>query len=397
MTWEGDVYQGDRLAARIERTKLGSRMVFDPEFLANPPSFPGFLGARLPYSYQPIEQVGDNLHPFFSNLLPEGTRLQMLFDQNKIAKDDFLGMLLKVGWDTIGDVAVLPHGENPVRHRAAIPTRDLSEISFWDAFRTGAGRNPDAAIPGVQAKISAATIAFPVRGLGTSAGILKLNPDTYPLVVQNEHVFLNLARRCGLQAAKARIVKDREGELGLWVDRFDRIRLNKVVTKLHQEDICQLTQTTPANKYHITLREVVDVIREVCTAPIVEIQRLLLLYAFSYLTGNADLHAKNVSILWSNGSARLSPAYDVPSSLPYDLQPNMAMKMDGKDLNFKAADFERFFTRFELPSSVAKATLNRLCEKLMVNLSALDDIGFDEKQTAAMKAEIANRCSALSS
>jgi serine/threonine-protein kinase HipA len=402
MAWEADVYQGDRLAAHIERTPKGSRFQFVTEFLADKPTFPGFLAWRLPYEDEPVEQIGDNLHPFFWNLLPEGGRLQTLLDQNRIAKDDFLGMLLTVGWDAIGDVAVLPHGRDPKTHQAAIAKKDVSEISFWRAFQETTGQNPDAAIPGVQEKLSAGTIAFPIKGLGTSSAILKLNPNRYPLLVQNEFTFLKLAKVCGIQPAKARLVHDELGEPGLWVDRFDRVRVRRSIAKLHQEDMCQITNTSPANKYKLSLRNVVEALHEVCTAPIVETQRLMSLYAFAYLTGNADMHAKNISVLWRDGSARLSPAYDLPSTLPYHgggskLLPHMSLRMDQKDLNFKMVDFEAFFTRFGLSQLVVRATLEKMRVKVMANLSLIDTIGFDEGTTDAVKVEIAKRCSGLSS
>ena len=35
------------------------------------------------------------------------------------------------------------------------------------------------------------------------------------------------------------------------------------------------------------------------------------------MTGNGDLHAKNVSVLQREGEWRVSPIYDIPSTLPY--------------------------------------------------------------------------------
>lgn len=63
------------------------------------------------------------------------------------------------------------------------------------------------------------------------------------------------------------------------------------------------------------------------------------------MIGNGDLHAKNVSLLWTD-VVSLNPAYDLLSTLPYPhLSPNMALLLEGKDVNFKVDDFVAFGER----------------------------------------------------
>src|SRR5205823_1207976 len=153
---------------------------------------PGFLASHIPFSSIPLEQPSGNLHSFFVNLLPEGIRLQLLMESGHLAKDDLLGLLLKVGWDSIGDVAVVPHGADPSSHKPAVDVSEMNHTSFWEAFYQGISNNPDAAIPGVQEKVSSSTVAFGVRRKGFPGAILKLNPKRYPLLVQNEAFFLSM-------------------------------------------------------------------------------------------------------------------------------------------------------------------------------------------------------------
>lgn len=379
---DADVYQGDQLVAHLDRVREGVRLSFIDGVTLDR----GYLASTLP-----AETITrSELPPFFLNLLPEGARLQMLL-ANARAKDDTLGLLLKVGWDSIGDVAVLPHGEKPGRHAAAAVQPRFEEVSFWDLFHAGVGENPDHSVPGVQEKISAGTIAFGVRTSNIPSAILKLNPPKYPKLVQNEEFFLRMARHCGIDASRATIVQDKHEEFGLLVTRFDRLKRGGRVVKLHQEDGCQLLNAVPANKYDLPLREIASTIARVSTAKVIETERLLRLVAFSYLIGNGDLHAKNISVLW-NRVIRLSPAYDLVSTLPYpNLVSNMALKIQGKDKNLRSGDFIDFARRFEIPEEAVLAMVRHLCDRVEPWLARLHEIGFDEKLTSALESELRDR------
>ena len=134
------------------------------------------------------------------------------------------------------------------------------------------------------------------------------------------------------------------------------------------------------------------------SAPRVDALRLLRQYAFAYATGNADLHAKNLS-LWRNptsGLVELSPAYDVPSTLPYRaFDKRLAMRMDAKDDRFRRADFLAFGERCRLPSKAVAAMLDELVEALLPWFDRLSEIGFDEPTTTAMTKEMRARLDRL--
>jgi len=379
---DADVYQGSRLVAHFERTLKGVRLAF----VEGAQLDRGFLATTLPQAT--VE--GPDLPPFFLNLLPEGARLQLLM-QSARARDDALGLLLKVGWDAIGDVAVLPHGEVAGRHKAATTASKLHEVSFWDLFYSGVSERPDHSVPGVQEKISASTIAFGVRAAGIPSAILKLNPPKYPRLVHNEEFFLRMARDCGLKVNKAVIVQDKDGEAGLLVTRFDRVKRGGSVVKLHQEDGCQLLDSIPANKYDLPLRSIAEAVARVSTSGMIEIERLLRLLAFSYLIGNCDLHAKNISVVWEE-VVRLSPAYDLVSTLPYSfLDRHMALKIQGKDDRLTAGEFIDFGRLFALPDHAIAHMIDHLCDRAEPWLGRLSEIGFEDKTTAALQKEIQER------
>ncbi len=379
---DADIYQGDVLVAHLERTRTGSRLTFVDDV----PLQHGFLATSLP----PQPLVSTDLPSFFLNLLPEGARLQLLLASAR-SKDDSLGLLLRVGWDTIGDVAVLPDGETRGLHQALAPSAKLQDLDFWELFRSGAADRPDHSIPGVQQKISASTVAFGIRTASIPSAILKLNPPEFPRLVHNEEFFLRMGRACGLSANKAIIVHDKNGEPGLLVSRFDRVKQGKRIVKLHQEDACQLLDAVPANKYNLPLRSIADAVANVCTAGVVEVERLLRLVAFSYLIGNCDLHAKNISVIWDD-AVRLSPAYDLLSTLPYtSLDRHMALKLQGKDDNFRKEDFIEFGAQYGIPARATSEMLAALCGRAEPWIPRIEEIGFEPKKTAHLQKEVQDR------
>lgn len=381
-----DVYQGERIVAHFDRDREGVRLTFLPDIeLAR-----GQLATTIPIQ----NFLGQELPAFFLNLLPEGARLRLLLENSR-SKDDALALLVRVGWDTIGDVSVVPHGVIPESRSAAIAGRGLAESDFWDLFYEGIGDRPDNSIPGVQEKISASTVAFGLRSPGVPSAILKLNPPKYPFLVHNEAFFMRMAKACGLDVCATEIVYDRRGELGLLVRRFDRIREKGAIRKLHQEDGCQLLNTAPANKYYVSLREVVDAVTLYSSSPVVEAERILRQVAFSYLIGNSDLHAKNISLLWQD-LVRVSPVYDMLSTLPYpSLDRNMALKMHGKDDNFRRGDFVEFGLLYGLAASATETMIEDLCSRAEPWAERVTEIGFTKAESRALGQEIRERIGKL--
>jgi len=304
-------------------------------------------------------------------------------------------LLLKIGWDTIGDVTILPHGESFAGHEVSVPPNHLADVNFWELFHQGITVRTDAGIPGAQEKISSSTIAFGVRTQSIPSAILKLNPTQFPLLVQNENFFLRMAKACGIEVNHATLVRDRDENWGLLVNRFDRVKVGKSIKKLHQEDACQLLDLPPAKKYSVSIRSIAEAIVDTCNAPQVEIERLVRIYAFSYLIGNCDLHAKNVSVLWQD-AVRLSPAYDLLSTLPYPIDKQMALDLDGRNDSFRPVHFVGFVRRYGLTEKAILFPLKRMIAKAQPWISRIPEIGFDPKITSYLQSEIAKRLNNLS-
>jgi serine/threonine-protein kinase HipA len=99
------------------------------------------------------------------------------------------------------------------------------------------------------------------------------------------------------------------------VARYDRAASDGRVLGLHQIDGCQLLGHGPGWKYQrqgglVSLPKLVAALRalRVRGADLLQFQRWVM---FNYLIGNADAHAKNVSVLIDATGYRLAPFYDL--------------------------------------------------------------------------------------
>jgi len=97
--------------------------------------------------------------------------------------------------------------------------------------------------------------------------------------------------------------------------RFDK---NSDGIKYQMEDFTQIAGKTEENegveyKYNLSYEEIAGILKEICSAYPVEVEKLFRIIIFNYLVNNGDAHAKNFSMI-SNTSFKdylLSPFYDL--------------------------------------------------------------------------------------
>ncbi len=388
-----DVYVGKEPAAELDRTPTGTRFRYLPAHLARR-GRP--VATSLPLSSEDVMTPAGALPPFFAGLLPEGRRLMAVRSATKTSADDELTLLLAVGGDTVGHVRVIPRGEPPADEAGGAPEMAApGDVSFAELFARAVGTDPTGfdrvALPGVQDKISGRMIAFPVTG-PRGRYLLKLDPPEIPHLVANEAFFLRAARLSGLPTASAEVVTDRDGRHGLLVERFDRIVEDGGLARLAQEDACQVLRRYPSDKYLLTTEEVTRGLAEVTAAPLVTARALLLQFAFAYLTGNGDAHAKNLSVhQLPDGEWRPTPAYDIPSSHPYG-DTTMALSVDGKDReNITWRAFVALGQATGVPERAVRRTLLELVRKTGRWIGDLDELPFDDRRIHRLRRLIADR------
>ncbi|MCD1144581.1 HipA domain-containing protein [Kocuria sp. LUK] len=343
-----DVYKAGRLAGRLERTgDAGTAFRYDPAYLevGHPP-----VAVTLPLTGDPVAAPSGGVPPFFAGLLPEGHRLTVLKDAVKTSLDDELSLLLAVGADAPGDVQIVPSGEPPIEPEPLAGFTKPQELDF-----TVLAAAVDLhALPGVQDKASASMLTAPLATRGSRL-ILKLDPPRHPHLVENEALHLAAARRLRIPVAEGAVVVDRHGRPGLLVERFDRVHDGDAWVRLPLEDAAQVMGLAPAAKYTVNSEEVVRALSAVCKAPVVAARNLYLQFVFAWLTGNGDLHAKNVSVL--GGPRRgfaVAPVYDVPCTLLYD-DDSQALPVDGRVKNLRPRHWAAFADAIGLPERAAQA------------------------------------------
>ncbi|XKH58719.1 HipA domain-containing protein (plasmid) [Citricoccus nitrophenolicus] len=357
-----DVYKAGVLAGHLTRTSTGSVVFAYREGYGGEP-----VAFTLPTGQDQIEHPGGALPVFFSGLLPEGHRLTVLTRAAKTSLNDELTLLLAVGADVPGDVQVLPAGAPP-QEPAPMATADPGTLDFR-ALTDAPDRH---ALPGVQAKASATMLTTPLATAGRRA-ILKIDRPEHPHLAANEALHLRAARALKIPVASAEIVRDRNGVPGLLVDRFDRaLDPSGTVTRLAMEDAGQVMGVLPAAKYTVDTEALISDVSARASAPLVAVRNLYLQFVFAWLTGNGDLHAKNISVLrGDDGKWVVSPVYDVPSTLFYG-DDTMALPVDGKIKRLRLRHWEALAEAVGLPSrAAAGARTLALKAAAAIDLSAL--------------------------
>ena len=189
--------------------------------------------------------------------------------------------------------------------------QDLEEMARQNILKSKA-------ITGVQAKLSINVekhrnepSRLTIVGLHGDY-ILKPPSTHFKELPENEDLTMHLAELIKIKTAKHALIRLKSGELAYITQRFDRNKTGKIAV----EDFCQLSENLTEHKYRGSIEKVGKLMRSFTFNKGFESQRLFELVLFCYLTGNADMHLKNFSLIEnSHGEFELSPAYDLNPSI----------------------------------------------------------------------------------
>jgi len=194
-----------------------------------------------------------------------------------------------------------------------------------------------------------------------------------------EDVTMHLAELLKIKTATHSLIRLKSGELGYLSKRYDRLK-NK---KLHVEDMAQLTGNLTERKYSGSMEKISKIISKYSDYSGNDLLKLFELTLFCYLTGNADMHLKNFSLLINEEEeVILSPAYDLVATkllIPQDKE-ELALPINGKKSNLRKADFDKFGKYLGLNEIV----LNNLYKKIISSKQLLIDFigkSFLKKET----------------
>ncbi|MET3528567.1 type II toxin-antitoxin system HipA family toxin [Phenylobacterium koreense] len=326
-----DVWLGERRVGAL--TYLGgdqSIFAFDDAYADDPDrptlslAFKSASGGLL----RDVRATRARVHPYFSNLLPEGPLRDYLAKRAGVKPTRELHLLATLGDDLPGAVVLRPQD-------APLPS-DAEPARFYGGGEATALRF---SLAGVQLKFSAVEkaqggLTIPAQGVGGD-WIVKLPSTRFAGVSENEFSMMSLAAAIGIEVPAVRLLSLEEiarlpddigrlQGLAYAVERFDRPAGG---VRVHVEDFAQVFGVFPETKYQrASYRNIGQVLwRETGETGYAEFVRRLV---FSALIGNADMHLKNWSLIYRDGrTPSLAPAYDFVSTLAYLPDDNAALKV----------------------------------------------------------------------
>lgn len=177
--------------------------------------------------------------------------------------------------------------------------------------------------------------------------ILKPPTEQYRFLPELEDLTMHLAEISGIVVVPHSLIRLSSGKLAYITKRIDR----KNETKIHMEDMCQLAEKLTEQKYNGSHEQIGKAIVKYSANPGLDIVNFFEQVLFSFLTGNADMHLKNFSLIDTPELGYvLSPAYDmVASSLVVEGdEEDLALTLNGKKKKLRKKDFLEAINRFDI-------------------------------------------------
>ena len=177
--------------------------------------------------------------------------------------------------------------------------------------------------------------------------ILKPPTPVYPQLPEVEDLTMHLATISKIKVVPHSLIRLESGNLASITRRIDRVKKGK----LPMEDMCQLTERLTEDKYRGSYEQIAKAIQKYSANPGLDVVNFFEVVLFSFLTGNADMHLKNFSLIRQPGPGMiLSAAYDLVATTlvnPADDE-DLALTLNGKKKKIKKADFVAAFSAAKL-------------------------------------------------
>lgn len=198
---------------------------------------------------------------------------------------------------------------------------------------------------------------FTIVGLWGSY-ILKPPSEIYRDLPELEDLTMHLAEICGIEVVPHSLIRLESGSLAYITRRIDRVKGKKI----HMEDMCQLTERLTEHKYHGSYEQIGKAIVKFSENPVLDIINFFEQVIFSFLTGNADMHLKNFSLINRPGMGYvLSPGYDMVASSLVVIgdDEELALTLNGKKKKIIRKDFLDALGRFDVDQKSVENIFNK--------------------------------------
>ena len=386
-----DVYLHDEPVGQFIQDE-GGQTVFEyaPAWLDRAGATP--LSVSLPLRKERFTR--NDCRGFFAGILPEEGKREIIARNLGISARNDFAMLERIGGECAGAVTFIPAGQ-PLPaydyHYRAISSKQLADI-FKElpkrpllAGEEGIRLSLAGAQDKIAVRIESDEISLPLGG-APSTHILKPSIERFAGVVSNEAFTMQLALAAGLLAARVEVRAAEQIDY-LSVERYDRRHLQSGTTttldRLHQEDFCQALNIVPELKYQKeggpSLKQCFDLVRNVSSAPVIDLARLLDAVIYNYLIGNNDAHGKNFSLLYHGAATahqeiRLAPLYDAICTVYYpELSNEMAMKIgeEYRSERVTPREFEKLAEQAGLAKPLVRRRVPELAETVLNAISGV--------------------------
>jgi serine/threonine-protein kinase HipA len=337
----------DRLGVYFDQRLVGGVTVdgtgrfsfeYDAGWAALPESFA--ISQSLPLEAGRHEEGAG--HAFFANLLPDGHVRQLVARRLGLSESNDFALLDALGGECAGALVV---GRSPPE--PGQPSyRPLDEIEIAELASRGRVFAETSGTGGIRLSLAGAQDKLAVKvdgdrllipeGASPSTHILKFANRDYKHLPENELFVTTLAGQCELPTVSAELRKI-GNRRHLLVKRYDRVVDGSgKIQRLHQEDLCQALGVPPGKKYEgeggPRFDQCFGMVDAASVEPALDTRALIRWLAFNAIVGNADGHAKNLSLLRTAGRAiRLAPFYDLLSTAAYPrIASRLAMAIAGR-------------------------------------------------------------------
>ena len=224
--------------------------------------------------------------------------------------------------------------------------------------------------------------------------ILKPPAPNYPYLPEVEDLTMHLAGIAKIKVVPHSLIRLQSGNLAYITKRIDRVKKGK----LHMEDMCQLTERLTEDKYRGSYEQIAKVIEKYSSTPGLDVVNFFELALFSFLTGNADMHLKNFSLIRQPGMGMvLSAAYDLLSTAlvnPKDDE-DLALTLNGKKKQIRKADFISAFNTLKLDEKQQNNIFKKMEKSKSKWMEQIGNSFLNDEFKAKYKSLLAERLSRL--
>jgi serine/threonine-protein kinase HipA len=220
--------------------------------------------------------------------------------------------------------------------------------------------------------------------------VLKPPSDQYTYLPEIEDVTMHLAELMKIKTVSHTLIRLKSGELAYLTKRIDRVEGKKKA----MEDMCQLTERLTEDKYKGSMEQIGKIIRKYSDNSGLDALGLFEITLFSFLTGNADMHLKNFSLIReSDGSVVLAPAYDLVATklvIPQDTE-ETALTINGKKRNITLNDLKGFAKSLGLNEKTLQNSLDKIQSSIPLLLDFINQSFLTDQLKDDYKKLIKNR------